>query len=193
MKTFQKVVFLGVLACAAASCESPQSTQGPQMRPATVAGVRGSRMSGLPPTLIPEGGRRNAVGQRLSGSNVMSAASGWSRYPLGTRFQIVGTSDRYEIDDYGGALIGTNTIDLYKTSLPCARGCAPRRYRRPPNGVRRSRASRFQSAAKKSADSTDDRRPRKSLGSADHPGRRAAESKGPVVLTQRRSASQLAR
>ena len=122
MKTFQKVVFLGVLACAAASCESPQSTQGPQMRPATITGAR--RIANVRTTAYTHtetGGRRNAVGQRLSGSNVMSAASDWSRYPLGTRFQIVGTSDRYEIDDYGGALIGTNTIDLYKTSRSAMR------------------------------------------------------------------------
>ena len=46
----------------------------------------------------------------------MSAASDWSRFPLGTRFRIVGTKDEYVIDDYGTALIGTNTIDLYKTS-----------------------------------------------------------------------------
>ena len=46
----------------------------------------------------------------------MSAASDWSRFPLGTRFRIVGTKDEYIIDDYGTALIGTNTIDLYKTS-----------------------------------------------------------------------------
>lgn len=59
-------------------------------------------------------GIANAIGQRLSGSHVMSAASDWSRFPLGTRFRIVGTSDVYIIDDYGGALVGTNTIDLYK-------------------------------------------------------------------------------
>jgi hypothetical protein len=44
----------------------------------------------------------------------MSAASDWSRYPLGTHFRIVGTKDEYVIDDYGTALVGTNTIDLYK-------------------------------------------------------------------------------
>lgn len=44
----------------------------------------------------------------------MSAASDWSRYPLGTRFKIVGTNEEYIIDDYGTALVGTNTIDLYK-------------------------------------------------------------------------------
>ena len=63
-----------------------------------------------------DGGRRNAVGKTLSGGHVMSAASDWSRFPLGTRFRIVGTKDEYVIDDYGTALIGTNTIDLYKTS-----------------------------------------------------------------------------
>ena len=39
-----------------------------------------------------------------------------SRFPVGTRFRIVDTKDEYIIDDYGTALVGTNTIDLYKTS-----------------------------------------------------------------------------
>jgi 3D (Asp-Asp-Asp) domain-containing protein len=60
------------------------------------------------------GGRRNAVGTRLSGKNVMSAASDWSRWPLGTKFRIVDTDEVFQIDDYGSALIGTRTIDLYK-------------------------------------------------------------------------------
>jgi len=62
------------------------------------------------------GGKRNALGVSLSGKHCMSAASDWSRFPLGTRFRIVGTKDEYIIDDYGTALIGTNTIDLYKPS-----------------------------------------------------------------------------
>jgi 3D (Asp-Asp-Asp) domain-containing protein len=62
------------------------------------------------------GGRRNAVGEYLSGRIVRSAASDWSRFPLGTRFKIVETSEEYVIDDYGTALVGTNTIDLYKPS-----------------------------------------------------------------------------
>jgi 3D (Asp-Asp-Asp) domain-containing protein len=124
MKTLHKVIVLGVLACAAASCESPstKNAQGPQMRPATITGAR--RIANVRTTAYTHterGGRHNAIGVRLSGSNVMSAASDWSRYPLGTRFQIVGTSDRYVIDDYGGALIGTNTIDLYKTSRAAMR------------------------------------------------------------------------
>jgi len=47
---------------------------------------------------------------------VMSAASDWSRFPLGTRFRVVDTKEEYIIDDYGTALVGTETIDLYKPS-----------------------------------------------------------------------------
>jgi 3D (Asp-Asp-Asp) domain-containing protein len=129
MKTLHKVIVLGALACAAASCESPnKSVQGPSMRPATITGAR--RIANVRTTAYTHterGGRRNAIGIRLAGSNVMSAAADWSRYPLGTRFQIVGTADRYVIDDYGGALIGTNTIDLYKTSRSAMRQWGVRR------------------------------------------------------------------
>ena len=124
MKTLHKVIVLGALACAAASCESPNTTsaQGPQMRPATITGSR--RIANVRTTAYTHserGGGHNAVGVRLSSASVMSAASDWSRFPLGTRFQIVGTADRYVIDDYGGALIGTNTIDLYKNSRSAMR------------------------------------------------------------------------
>ena len=61
-------------------------------------------------------GCHNALDSRLSALHVMSAASDWSRFPLGTRFRIAGTTDEYIIDDYGTALIGTDTIDLYKPS-----------------------------------------------------------------------------
>ena len=63
------------------------------------------------------GGRRNAIGDYLSCRIVRSAAADWSRFPLGTRFKIVDTAEEvFEIDDYGTAFIGTNTIDLYKPS-----------------------------------------------------------------------------
>jgi 3D (Asp-Asp-Asp) domain-containing protein len=62
------------------------------------------------------GGGDNAIGFYLSGRHVKSAASDWSRFPLGTRFRIVDTREEYMIDDYGAALVGTNTIDLYKPS-----------------------------------------------------------------------------
>src|SRR5207248_11357170 len=65
-------------------------------------------------TRIEEGGHRNALGKYLSGRHVMSAACDWSRFPLGSRFRIVDTKEEFIIDDYGTALIGTSTIDLYK-------------------------------------------------------------------------------
>jgi len=65
-------------------------------------------------TRIEKGGRRNALGAYLSGRHVISAASDWSRFPLGTRFRICSTREEFIIDDYGTALVGTSTIDLYK-------------------------------------------------------------------------------
>ena len=65
-------------------------------------------------TRIERGGHRNALGKYLSGRHVMSAASDWSRFPLGTRFRIVNTREEFIIDDYGPALVGTSMIDLYK-------------------------------------------------------------------------------
>ena len=65
-------------------------------------------------TRVEKGGRRNALGRYLSGHHVMSAAADWSRFPLGTRFRICSTREEFIIDDYGTALVGSNTIDLYK-------------------------------------------------------------------------------
>ncbi|MFN2508215.1 MAG: hypothetical protein ABR589_05530 [Chthoniobacterales bacterium] len=45
-----------------------------------------------------------------------SAACDWSRWPLGTVFRVISTGQIYKIDDYGWALSGRNTIDLYMAS-----------------------------------------------------------------------------
>lgn len=58
----------------------------------------------------------SAVGTTLKYGSVRSAAADWSVYPVGTVFKIQGDNHMYEIDDYGSALVGTNTIDLYKPS-----------------------------------------------------------------------------
>lgn len=42
-----------------------------------------------------------------------SAAADWSRWPAGTIFRIVATGQLYRVEDYGWALVGRNTIDLY--------------------------------------------------------------------------------
>ena len=59
-------------------------------------------------------GRKSAAGNTLQyGSQVRSAAADWSKYPLGTRFMIEGLPYEYVVDDYGSALVGTHTIDVY--------------------------------------------------------------------------------
>jgi 3D (Asp-Asp-Asp) domain-containing protein len=42
-----------------------------------------------------------------------SAAADWSRWPAGTIFRVLSTGQMYRVDDYGWALAGRNTIDLY--------------------------------------------------------------------------------
>ena len=59
---------------------------------------------------------RNALGTTLQCGAVKSAAADWSRWPAGTVFRIRETGETYCVDDYGWALAGTNTIDLYKPS-----------------------------------------------------------------------------
>ena len=63
-----------------------------------------------------KGGGRNAIGRRLSKNSEKSASADWAQFPLGTKFQIVGSNDIYRVDDYGSALIRKQTIDLYKPS-----------------------------------------------------------------------------
>lgn len=43
-----------------------------------------------------------------------SAAADWSRWPVGTEFRVLSTGELFRVDDYGWALAGRNTIDLYK-------------------------------------------------------------------------------
>jgi 3D (Asp-Asp-Asp) domain-containing protein len=45
-----------------------------------------------------------------------SAAADWSRWPMGTTFRLVSTGQIYRVEDYGWALSGRNTIDLYMAS-----------------------------------------------------------------------------
>jgi len=62
------------------------------------------------------GGSHDAMGHRLTCGKLNSAAADWSRFPLGTKFKILSTGEVFQVNDYGSALIGTNTIDLYKNS-----------------------------------------------------------------------------
>jgi 3D (Asp-Asp-Asp) domain-containing protein len=62
----------------------------------------------------PGGSSRSALDSRLKhGGKVYSAASDWSWLPVGTVFRMKQTGITYRIEDYGSALVGRKTIDLY--------------------------------------------------------------------------------
>jgi 3D (Asp-Asp-Asp) domain-containing protein len=62
-------------------------------------------------------GLASAEGGNLKYGDFRSAAADWSVFPLGTVFKIEGLPWTYRIDDYGSALVGTKTIDLYKPNM----------------------------------------------------------------------------
>src|SRR5436309_15991269 len=99
----------GAVACLIAGCAT-------QSKPTLTTGRRIPNVRTTAYTHSEGSGCHNALGEYLSGRHVMSAASDWSRFPLGTRFRIADTNEEYVIDDYGMALVGTDTIDLYKPS-----------------------------------------------------------------------------
>ena len=67
-------------------------------------------------------GKKNAIGTPLRYGKIRSAAADWSRFPLGTRFRLVSDPDiLYVVDDYGSALVGKETIDLYKPTMSSMR------------------------------------------------------------------------
>lgn len=97
---------------ALAGCEAP-----PKGAAAGKAGATGQRMRVRTTayTHTEPGGIKNAIGSRLryGGGGEFSAASDWSWLPLGTRFKMAGSPRIYVIEDYGSALVGRETIDLY--------------------------------------------------------------------------------
>src|ERR1700693_2338735 len=61
-------------------------------------------------------GKSNAVDGRVAAAEFNSAVADGSRLRMGTKFRL-GVSNRlYVVDDYGSALVGPNTTDLYMPS-----------------------------------------------------------------------------
>ncbi len=58
-------------------------------------------------------GKRVVVVNRPQPPRIGSAAADWGRWPAGTTFRLLSTGQIYRVDDYGWALAGRNTIDLY--------------------------------------------------------------------------------
>jgi 3D (Asp-Asp-Asp) domain-containing protein len=85
---------------------SPQS-------PLLIRGVRTTAYTHTEADHLPYG-NRSALGTELRYTpEYHSVAADWSRFPLGTKFRIRGYDRIFVVDDYGSALVGTHTIDLY--------------------------------------------------------------------------------
>jgi len=61
-------------------------------------------------------GAKRAVAVSKVPPRVGSAAADWARWPMGTTFRLLSTGQMYRVEDYGWALSGRNTIDLYMAS-----------------------------------------------------------------------------
>ena len=62
---------------------------------------------------IPVSPGRRSLAERARPPQIGSAAADWARWPAGTVFRLLSTGQNYRIEDYGWALSGRNTIDLY--------------------------------------------------------------------------------
>jgi 3D (Asp-Asp-Asp) domain-containing protein len=69
-------------------------TPGPKRAPRTTRAIKRAVVVSRPP-------------------QIGSAAADWSRWPAGTVFRLLSTGQNYRVEDYGWALSGRNTIDLY--------------------------------------------------------------------------------
>ena len=63
-------------------------------------------------------GRKSAAMTTLKYGSTRSAAADWSRLPLGTKFKTSSNPGiTYVVDDYGSALVGTNTVDFFYPTI----------------------------------------------------------------------------
>jgi 3D (Asp-Asp-Asp) domain-containing protein len=87
-----------------------EETASPQLQPFTMEETRTVTRSTKRGTKATRTVKRAVI---VSKPRIGSAAADWSRWPVGTTFRLLSTSQVYRVEDYGWALAGRNTIDLY--------------------------------------------------------------------------------
>ena len=114
-----RLILLTVLCAGSVACQSTSNIQRKKISSADHLGV----IRNVKTTAYTQSesdhivyGAKSAVGNPLKYGAVRSAAADWSVYPVGTEFKIEGEPYVYQVDDYGSALVGTRTIDLYRPS-----------------------------------------------------------------------------
>ncbi len=116
MKQASRILLFAFIPLFLATLSGCATQRGAQPRGKATLGKPGTRMTVRTTayTHTEPGGRNNAIGTRLRyGGKVYSAASDWSWLPLGTRFVMRCNGRTYVIEDYGSALVGRQTVDLY--------------------------------------------------------------------------------
>ena len=83
----------------------------PQLEPFSMDGTRRSTRTAKRPVKTPRNVKRAVAVSKPP--QIGSAAADWSRWPAGTVFRVLSTGQNYRVEDYGWALSGRNTIDLY--------------------------------------------------------------------------------
>ena len=94
----------------------PVAGDDPGFRRASYSGAGLEKFSLKPTTTTKvvktKGGKKKRVTVTTK-PQIGSAAADWSRWPAGTVFRLISTGQVYRVEDYGWALAGRNTIDLY--------------------------------------------------------------------------------
>jgi 3D (Asp-Asp-Asp) domain-containing protein len=83
----------------------------PRLQPFSIEEKRTVTRTTKRPTKVSRNVKRAVVVSRPP--QIGSAAADWSRWPAGTVFRLLSTGQNYRVEDYGWALSGRNTIDLY--------------------------------------------------------------------------------
>jgi 3D (Asp-Asp-Asp) domain-containing protein len=108
------VLLAGILGLMTSGCVTTGTTPAAPSKPKTVPVTATAYSSGAKCNGAWSG--RNAIGGRLKSGAVNSAATDWSRIPLGTKFRVVETGKVYVVDDYGSAMVGKDKVDLFHTN-----------------------------------------------------------------------------
>jgi 3D (Asp-Asp-Asp) domain-containing protein len=88
------------------------STSGAELQPFSLEERRTTTTTVTTRTVKTKRGVKRAVAVSRA-PRIGSAAADWSRWPVGTTFRLLSTGQIYRVEDYGWALSGRNTIDLY--------------------------------------------------------------------------------
>lgn len=75
--------------------------------------AKSTRTTTVKAVAITRGAKRAVAVIKTPPPKIGSAAADWARWPAGTTFRLLSTGQIYRVDDYGWALAGRNTIDLY--------------------------------------------------------------------------------